>query len=138
MECVGFARLSKWSKDDEDTHNIEFGDASFDNERYVRINQYPLLEDSKNNYEIELWSGLYDKNKTKIYEGDIVAHKGGCKLSISLHTLEGCRVSPIGFILDLRKFEKFAHSFYIGKVIEEWEVIGNIHENKELLEAKDI
>lgn len=102
-------------------------------------NDYEWIYDldlDENDCEVELWTGLYDKNNKKIYEGDI------------LYSFEDCPEDE-NFIYVV-KFKNGA--FYLvepedmdsvgeqGDVIyypEEFEVVGNIHENLELLEPKD-
>lgn len=65
----------------------------------------PLYKDC----EVELWSGFHDKNGTKIYEGDIVKYQNA--------------------IIPIITREDFPTEVY--RVCE---VIGNIHENADLLE----
>ncbi|EAI3138195.1 hypothetical protein E3B39_08890 [Campylobacter coli] len=87
-----------------------------------------IIED----FEIELWTGIYDKNGKKIYEGDIVKTKSLYDYflaKISIHKegtfyFEGKNGDYIGSLIYLVEDE--------GYTIE---TIGNIHENPELLKC---
>ncbi|HBD8887132.1 TPA: hypothetical protein KLA71_001725 [Campylobacter jejuni] len=85
------------------------------------------LSEFKEDCEIELFTGLYDKKGKKIYEGDIA----------KIITFSYDFVGHVAYdkeetrfkLIDNKYMEDFAN-------YEDWdsiEVIGNIHENKELL-----
>lgn len=114
-------------------------------QRYSRQDEQSFLVENNDNesynvasvsfdYELEQFTGLHDKNGQKIYEGDIV----------KLHVVILSPDDKVGFI---EYSPKFGYCINFGKAIarqEYWaandkhtiEVIGNIHENKELLEKK--
>lgn len=73
---------------------------------------------------IEQYTGLKDKNGKEIYEGDIVEKNG---INYWIKWEDGCFVIWRG--------EKNI-SFVIGSHVSWCEVIGNIHENPELLEKE--
>ena len=117
-----------------DTINKEF----IDNE-YFRITGNGNVENFRNEMEndtncvITQFTGLCDKNGSKIYEGDIVTYDRGVgnwtgKRMSTTHTIVFSE-EVFAFVMDYG-------SSYI-KLRKHWnyiyEVIGNIHENPELL-----
>lgn len=79
-----------------------------------------LSDESMINYSIEQCTGLKDKNGKLIYEGDIV------KNNKHMYQVEWY---VNGFAVN------DGYDYLIDN--EEWEIIGNIHENPELLEKRD-
>lgn len=107
---------------------------------------YHRLENS--NMEIELFTGLYDKNGRKIYEGDIVCclTSQGKPLYYFITSHENINTFQIFVISDLEEF-KVCNEIDINNFLycdlsnlEDMkfnsEVVGNIHEKKECKEVK--
>ena len=100
---------------------------------------YAVMPYKDDNFIIEQYTGIKDKNGKEIYEGDIVSEEfeyGGEKTktiwqvrwcddecAFELHYVSGFKVDDCSLVADDE---------------EDYEVIGNIHENKELLEAKNV
>lgn len=109
-----------------------------DNKFYITVNTdqfYQVKEETIGQY-----TGLKDKNGKKIFEGDILRTPawlyGEEKVCICIYNQENNVNSIIGFGL-------YTNDVYFKKYQElvecdewdEFEVIGNIYENKELLEV---
>ncbi|EAL7210433.1 YopX family protein [Campylobacter coli] len=104
-----------------------------------RINEVEFVK-NKNDLEIELFTGYYDYKGNKIYIGDIIE----CLVStneknseifyeIICFDMELGLYSKLpngdgGYLFDLRRHKN-------NKTIEDVYVVGNIHENKELLKG---
>ena len=83
------------------------------------------------------WTGLTDRHGTKIFDGDVV-HNGFANAIVKLgrHSIPCCGCcytwhDSVGFYLDFGE--------YIGSdehTFDDLEVMGNIHDNPELLEVK--
>ncbi|EMF9285997.1 hypothetical protein V3072_001806 [Campylobacter jejuni] len=99
--------------------------------------------------EIELFTGLYDKNRRKIYENDIVSYATlqGKTLFYFVTINKDINIFEIFRIANLEKFELYnttesdRFSLYLFSKINDMkdiEVIGNIHNKAELLEVKEL
>ncbi|HEC2824628.1 TPA: hypothetical protein SBA87_000629 [Campylobacter jejuni] len=131
-----------WDKTKEEFLKKEPTLIKIDNERVIagRISRFyantaditDMFIGNGNDLEIELWTGIYDKNGKKIYEGDIVKTKSpyDCFLAkVGTHKegtfyLESKSRDYIGSLIYLVKDEGY-----------DTEIIGNIHENPELLKC---
>jgi len=99
---------------------------------------------------VEQFTGLTDKNGTRIFEGDIIKSDNGKRSAVSVVKFGDYFPRMFYAMLDMcvpGKRHLLAHGFYAVSIDkgEEMilfqspcvEVIGNIHENPELLEAGD-
>lgn len=78
------------------------------------------------------FTGLTDKNGTKIFEGDICRNtQTGEIVSVKWHG------TMAGFVWSKRKEKSYLFDFgELFRVYDKYEVIGNIHDNPELLEVE--
>lgn len=106
---------------------LYFIETSNEDEDYEYVTQdCEIIENQNDNFIIEQYTGLKDKNGKEIYEGDILQiddHILG-DFEVLWHNLGWVIKRSIGFeTLSVHKSEDIV-------------VIGNIHENPELLEGK--
>ncbi|EGP7994889.1 hypothetical protein NLP91_001249 [Campylobacter jejuni] len=131
-----------WDKTKEEFLKKEPTLIKIDNERVIagRISRFyantaditDMFIGNGNDLEIELWTGIYDKNGKKIYEGDIVKTKSPYD----------CFLAKVGIHKEGTFYLESKSRDYIGSLIYlvedegyDTEIIGNIHENPELLKC---
>ena len=119
------AWMKQYEKMDNDIGEMYFEDGEFkyigDDVHYKRLPEHVILMQS---------TGLKDKNGKEIFEGDIVDYKGR-KAVIKWH---GSYASFIyRFVDGLQERVSEWHPLFLAYY--HFEVIGNIYENKELLDA---
>lgn len=120
----------------DDTNNYFIG---YDGEvRYLTWNSeankgpwgwYVGFRDKRDDVIIQFWTGLVDKNRKEIYEGDIVKGFGNTILSRGVYEV-------IFDNLEIRFRRKLKNGSYHTTMLLEYDLIGNIFENSELLEGK--
>ena len=92
-------------------------------------NYYQILPQT-----VEQYTGLTDKNGKKIFEGDIVKHESGATVlfhKVVFERRNGC--AYFGAVMGEYETWGFCNSFPPTLV----EIVGNIHDNPELLEVTE-
>lgn len=90
---------------------------------------YELI-DNQDNYVVEYCLDTKDKNGNDIYTNDIVVRRGGFTYKI-------LKVEWDGNGYNIPKDKLYYDGSELIKILFTYEVLGNIHENPELLESED-
>lgn len=102
---------------------------------------YAVMPYKDDNFIIEQYTGLKDKNGQKIFEGDIVkVNDDFDKYGLNAGEIYEVYFNAGGFRCKHKYESSIARGdkgFWIDDG-NDYEVIGNIHENPELLEVKDV
>ncbi|ECL9238153.1 YopX family protein [Campylobacter jejuni] len=85
---------------------------------------------NNNDLELELWTGFYDKNGKKIYENDILMDKDSIGDDGEAFVYKVVFKQGAFYLAVIDDSEEFLISDFL---LEDLEIIGNIHENEDLL-----
>ena len=128
-------KFRAWLKEDKKMENVKTMDFTDKTILCLKknefINAYLLRRVSFDDVELMQYTGLKDKNGKEIYEGDIVLIKLD-ETSTWHKTVVGFKKGA--FIADLIDKEDYVYIFHHGFTDDDFEIIGNIYENKNLLE----
>ena len=122
-----------WHKDSESFVDMKVSDTD------LRI--IPTDDDSM---ELELWSGFYDCKGTKIYEGDILKYRTNSTPLVVVFERNTFYIIDTSIEKDLQvdcamhlqSLYENPDKGYTNNKLECLEVLGNIHENAELLKKE--
>ena len=123
-------KFRAWLKNDKEM--IDVDEIHFDNGQLDFIGDAITFMRKANEIELLQSTGLLDKNGKEIFEKDIVDYRGR-KAIVNWH---GSYASFIyRFVDELHKRNAEWNPLYLAYL--KFEVIGNVYENKDLLEASD-
>ncbi|ECK7582835.1 hypothetical protein FRQ18_09270 [Campylobacter jejuni] len=142
-----------WDKTKEEFLKKEPTLIKIDNERVIagRISRFyantaditDMFIGNGNDLEIELWTGIYDKNGNKIYENDILEYEPLEELyhitRDNTYKMFKIEIFSKNFNNKIykRKAEPDISFLKVFKSEKNMKVIGNIHENADLLVVKE-
>ena len=131
-------KFRAWLKEDKKMVNVETMDFTDKSIQYLEksefINAYLLRRVGFDDIELMQYIGLKDKNDKEIYEGDIVLVKPGWT-STWYKTI--VKFKEGAFIASLIDGENYIYIFNRGFDSNDFEIIGNVYKNKNLLEKNN-
>lgn len=122
-------KFRAWDKENEEYRNGYDVLLRYDGSAISRYALGALDTDMPVNAIIEQYTGLKDKNGKEIYEGDIVKIEAYSRFYQVVYRKWDC-----SFVFENDEYEDIVHIF--KDFPDKYEVIGNIHENPELLGGK--
>ena len=121
-------KFRAWDKKDKEMyHNIQKG-IKFSDLSHYTFNEFlgfPEGMGDYHKYEVMQFTGLHDKNKKEIYEGDIV--KGDWSV------INDISIGEVMFYGGAFRFKPAGQPLEFAHYRKECEVVGNIYENPEIL-----
>ena len=128
-------KFRAWLKEDKKMVNVETMDFADKSMQYLEkseiVNAYLLRRVIFDDIELMQYTGLKDKNGAEIYDGDIVL----VELSgTSTWYKTVVKFKEGAFIASLIDGEDYFYIFNRGFDSNDFEILGNIYENKNLLE----
>lgn len=123
-------RFRAWLKNDKKM--IDVDEIHFDNGQLDFIGDAITFMRDADEIELMQSTGLKDKNGKEIFEGDVVTN-GWKRQVVTFGTQEV--EEDFGSIRIYRGFNLYLGGGYPNAIMSEFEVVGNIYENPELLEA---
>ena len=129
-------KFRAWLKEDKKMVNVETMDFTDKSIQYLEksefINAYLLRRVGFDDIELMQYIGLRDKNGKEIYEGDIIKYKFPYDRRLK-------HISPVKFLETEASFgikDRYGNKIplYTISANNYFEIIGNIYENKNLLE----
>ena len=127
MRSINFRAWDNENNQMLDVQEINFEDCFYGGEMQIKTTMYNDYFDCRE-MPLMQYTGLHDKNGKEIYEGDIVK-------SFFVDTDEAGNEIYKYYIMEV-KYDEILCSYKIDKFMN-LEVIGNIYDNKELLNETD-
>ena len=124
-------KFRAWDEDKNDWAICKvFLDTTETNPREQGVDKNLILRTRSDNIILEQYTGLKDKNGKEIYESDILRTYGEYNIPENREVI----YSKKGYWIPLVSVE-YGHNTMDDYYSEDFEVIGNIHENPELLKV---
>jgi uncharacterized phage protein (TIGR01671 family) len=123
-------KFRAWLKNDKKM--IDVDEIHFDNGQLDFIGDAITFMREADEIELMQSTGLFDKNGQEIFEGDVVTN--GWKRQVVIFGTQEVE-EDFGSIRIYRGFNLYLGGGYPNAIMSEFEVVGNIYENPDLLEA---
>ena len=128
-------KFRAWLKEDKKMVNVETMDFTDKSIQYLKkseiINAYILRRESDDDVELMQYTGLKDKNDKEIYEGDILFFRDENMKYIVVW-------QDAAFIIKSIEIRKYSEKMcWLDDTEICCEIVGNIYENKKLLEENE-